>query len=255
MEKQATVSETAPEDVFPKVTDGQCKGDLDYDSCGDEQIHAWRGPGVYSRAQTPTGRRHRRLGPGALPRAGRRLLGPGAFPGPQLGFPGAPPRWLQSRPHPLAPSSFSQLFRGSRRAPRPPAGDVTMVQSNGQWAAAGAGSAGQWWQRAAPRSCPAGAALRRPPPARPPARRRRRHRRAAIGPRRLRARLRRARAAAAPSLPSVLGSSPARLPARGQHALWPAAGAGTPGPRPRQPQDEEAEAQKRKVINYLHKTR
>ncbi|EPY87744.1 hypothetical protein CB1_000223024 [Camelus ferus] len=56
-EPYATVSETAPEDVFPKVTDGQCKGDLDYDSCGDEQIHAWRGPGVYSRAQTPTGRR------------------------------------------------------------------------------------------------------------------------------------------------------------------------------------------------------
>lgn len=71
-------------------------------------------------------------------------------------------------PAPRAPSSFSQLFRGSPWAPRPPTGDVTMVQRGGQWVVAGAGSAGQWRRRAAPRSCPAGAALRRPPLARQP---------------------------------------------------------------------------------------
>lgn len=45
---------------------------------------------------------------------------------------------------PRAPSSFSELFRGSHWAPRPPAGDVTMVQHRDQWAVLGAGSVGQW---------------------------------------------------------------------------------------------------------------
>lgn len=94
-------------------------------------------------------------------RAGtRRPSPPGSFSSLRLGFLGAPPR----PPH-REPSSFSQLFRRSRWAPRPPAGDVTMVQRDGQWAAAGPGIAGQWRRRTVPRSCPARAALRRPPAA------------------------------------------------------------------------------------------
>lgn len=134
----------------PKVTEGHREGDLERD---------------WGASRVPVGEPGRpRAAQAGRARAARAGTSRPARPPP----PRPPQRLRLPEARPGAPASFSNFSAGPPGGPAP-AGDVTMVQRDGQWAAAGAGSAGQWRRRTVPRSCPAGAALRRPPPAaRPP---------------------------------------------------------------------------------------